>query len=206
MALQLPQDIDPGFDQHYDDLRIVDDHGSEVPYVLDPDTPYASQTPAPLAAVTRTTYSPKTGDTTVTFDLGHPNTRVTSLHVATAQPEFSRYVSVHASDDGDFWEDAGGETIARFAFGAPSLDVTLSSTTRFVRARIANQNDPPLRTLRVTLYGPPHQLVFIARPQDTYALGFVPSIQPPAYDLDDVLNHDEPHRFLHATVAQKDLR
>jgi hypothetical protein len=168
VLLNLPQDIDPGFDQHYDDLRIVDDEGHEVPYVLDPDMPDASQTAAPLAAATRATYAAKTGDTIVIFDLGRPNTRVTSLHVATTQPEFSRYVWIDVSNDGDFWEDEG------------------------------------VPNLRLTLYGPTHFLVFIAQPHARYALSRTHSVNAPAYDLADLLEHDQPRHFVRASAEERD--
>jgi hypothetical protein len=201
VVLDLPQDIDPGANQRYDELRIIDDRGNEVPYVLDPDTPYVSQTDGPLAATTRTTYDAQTGETIVTLDLGRPETRVTSLHVATTQREFDRNINIESSNDDVFWEEDDGATIARFARGTPSLDVPLSVFARLVRVRIANDSDPPLRNLTVTLYGPAHHIVFIAQPHKTYALDLVHSVDPPTYDLGNVLANDFPRHFLRATVT-----
>ena len=36
VLLALPQQIDSGPDGNYDDVRIIDDRGSETPYALDP--------------------------------------------------------------------------------------------------------------------------------------------------------------------------
>ena len=120
----------------------------------------------------------------VTLDLGTPNTRVSSLRFHTTQDQFSREVSIQTSDDGEHWDFAGGGTIARFAEGAPTLEVAIPQVwTRYVRAEISNGNDAPLRGLGVAVFGPRRTLVFVARPGRSYALIRIARAQPPMYDI-----------------------
>jgi hypothetical protein len=316
--LALPQDVDPGGDQRYGDLRIVDDRGRETPYVIDPqcralpsldasvsdvgfvDGAYTQATidagtsgqlyddvtletsrstfftrsqvaisddrvtwrevrtnaliyrvadsndpgtqtisfsPArarwirvrvvdprtpfpiegasldlvapverdrnyPLAANTKIAYSRESGISTITFDLGAPNTSARAVRFETAQPEFVREVTAESSDDGVQWDSAGNGTIARFTRGSPNLEIALASTQRYVRVHISNQNDPTLEDLRATLYGPRRYLVFIAAPHRSYVLEQRPNAAEPQYDLGELLAHDSPRHLRVASIEE----
>lgn len=317
--LELPQGIDPGANQSYDDLRIVDDRGHQTPYVLDP---HCAAIPTRDAAVTDLGFVPgkyteatldagtsgalysgvslttsretfferadvaisddratwrevasdaliyrvgSSGDpgtqtiaippararwvrirvrdtqalfpidtarldgaesaapeamkrlsaeettrvdderrvTILSFDLHQSNTRLAWLRFSTSQPEFSRDVTISRSDDGENWDFAGEGHIERFARGAPALDVPLSGGSgRYVRVEISNGDDAPLTGLAATVYGPRRTLVFVASPNRSYALAHVSGAQPPVYDLNALLKHDNPRTFVSAKLAQ----
>ena len=196
VRLELPQWIDPSPAGDYHQLRILDDLGRETPYVVD------SQRATPMQL--NATQTRRTGDraSTITFDLGTPNTRSSLLQFTTSQAEFSRDVSIQASDDGEQWCDDGSGHIQRFARGTPALEVPLSNiAARYVRVRIENGDDAPLADLHASLYGPWGTLVFIALPSRTYALVQTQGVSAPAYDLAELLAHDNPQTFEAARLA-----
>jgi hypothetical protein len=315
--LELPQRIDPGLSGNYDDLRIVDDRGTETPYVLDPqcatqsthqatlsdvgfvkgrytqalldagnsgtlysgisiDSPLdtyfdrvdvaisddrvtwrevrndaliyrvadssdpGSQTivfspararwirvrvndakalfPIDAATIALTdpaapqvarkldatqTFGANDEDRTsiVTLDLGTPNTSLSWMRFRTSQAEFSRDVSIQTSEDGENWNYVADGQIERFAHGAPVLDVPVQTSTRYVRAAIANGNDAALPNLSATLFGPRRVVVFVARPGRSYALTRAVRAQAPTYDLGALLEHDNPRTFAIARLS-----
>ncbi|MGC2130260.1 MAG: DUF3999 family protein [Candidatus Aquilonibacter sp.] len=159
-----------------------------------------------LAAKTKMAYSRESSVSTITFDLHAPNTSARQARVETTQPEFVRDVTVEASNDGSQWDTVGNGTIARFAQGSPNMEIALASMERYVRVHIANQSDPPLENLRVTLYGPRRYLVFIAAPHRSYAIERRPEAAEPQYDLSELLAHDSPRHFLIASAEEHALR
>ena len=202
--LEIPQDLDPGADGSYDDLRIIDDRGREIPYVVNPGGGSVARTDARLNAITR--IESDSVRTTITFDLGTPNTRVSAVRFYTTRHEFSRTVTVWTSDDAQFWAYAGGGSIQRFATGSPALKVALSTgTAHYVRAEIDNGDDAPLAHLAASVYGPPATLVFVAQPRRSYVLAYADAESPPAYDLASVFEHDDPRAFVAARVTDREL-
>ncbi|HET7813747.1 MAG TPA: DUF3999 family protein [Candidatus Baltobacteraceae bacterium] len=318
-VLRIPQDVDPGADQRFDGLRIRDDRGHDVPYVLDPqcasatsrpgtlsgtgwvpghytetlidtgasgdlydaiaiDTPKStfftraevaisddrqtwrilrsdaliyrvaassdpgSQTialtpsrarwirlrlldarePFPLNGIDVSNAAPAAGpgdvplgvrsaktqktlkETILTLDLGTQHTQVGSLRFSTAQAEFSRTVQVEGSSDGRWWDDLASGTIERFAHGSSSLNLAVeSSSNRYLRVRVENGDDAPLRSLRVRAYGPARTVVFVAQPARRYTLLVLHGKSAPDYDLPQILAHDNPRRLVAAEAIGK---
>jgi hypothetical protein len=117
------------------------------------------------------------------------------VRVDAATPAFARDVAVERSDDGKTWWPVANDRLARFVYGPPHLDVgTGDARARWWRVTIANHDDAPLAGVRVSLLARAHELVFPVRPGRRYALVFGrPTLDGPAYDLDERLAHDDWH-------------
>lgn len=156
-----------------------------------------------LEASETSTRSDQDRSSIVTLDLGTPDTRAALIRFRTTQPEFSRDVSIESSNNGEDWDFAGGGRIERFANGVPVLDVSIPpASARYVRVRVANENDAPLPDLGVSIYGPRRVLVFVARSGRSYALTRAVHAEVPVYDLGALLEHDNPHAFASARLTQ----
>jgi hypothetical protein len=148
----------------------------------------------PLFAGTITTTTD--AQTTVTLDLGTPNTNLGALAVETRTPQFSRQANVWIGDvrtgDEQAWQQLSSVTFSRFAAGSPSLVADLGNQhARLVRVTIVNGNDAPLLALHVTALGYQHHVVFAAAPGVTYRLLWGnPDAAEPTYDLADRLGHE----------------
>jgi Protein of unknown function (DUF3999) len=109
--------------------------------------------------------------TEVDADLGYRGVPVHELRFASSTPAFDRPVEVSGSMDGRAYFVAGGGRLYRFG-GEGETTVPLASRYRYLRIRIANGDDEPLRDLRVTLrayrdeillapgYAPPYRVLY----------------------------------------------
>ena len=89
-------------------------------------------------------------DTVVEADVRWRGLLVHELRFASSTPAFDRPVEVEGSMDGRSYFVAGGGRLYRFG-EAGETTVPLQSRYRYLRIRIANGDDEPLRDLRVTL-------------------------------------------------------
>ena len=69
-------------------------------------------------------------------------------------------------------------------------------------AEVINDDNAPLQNLVVSPYGPPRTLVFIAAPTRRYSLIRLSNARRPVYDLNALLEHDNPRHFVAAHLAQ----
>ena len=109
--------------------------------------------------------------TVVDADVRWRGLRVHELRFASSTPAFDRPVEVEGSMDGRSYFVAGGGRLYRFG-EAGETTLPLQSRYRYLRIRIANGDDEPLRDLRVTLrayrdyilvapgYRPPYRVLY----------------------------------------------
>jgi hypothetical protein len=121
--------------------------------------------------------------TLVEADLRHRRVWVHEVRFASSTPAFDRPVEITGSNDRRAFFPAGGGRVHRFGRSGETT-VPLHSRYRFLRIRISNGDDPPLRDLRVTLrayrdevllapgYSPPYRVLYggrVTRPEYDFA-------------------------------------
>jgi hypothetical protein len=121
--------------------------------------------------------------TVIDADVGYRRLTVNELRFASSTPAFDRPVDVTGSMDGKAFFPAGGGRLYRFG-EAGETTVPLASRYRYLRIRISNGDDEPLRDLRVTLrayrdyvllapgYAPPYRVLYggpAVRPEYDFA-------------------------------------
>lgn len=109
--------------------------------------------------------------TVIDADVRYRGLWVHELRFASSTPSFDRPVEVEGSMDGRVFFPAGGGRLYRFG-EAGETTVPLNSRYRYLRIRIANGDDEPLRGLSVTLrayrdyillppgYAPPYRVLY----------------------------------------------
>jgi hypothetical protein len=108
----------------------------------------AAAAPVPRPADIKTTQEEKR--TVVDADVGYRGLPVHELRFASSTPAFDRPVHVEGSMDGKAYVVAGGGRLYRFGETGETT-LPLDSRYRYLRIRIGNGDDEPLRDLRVTL-------------------------------------------------------
>ena len=86
----------------------------------------------------------------VDADVGYRGVPVHELRFTSSTPAFDRPVNVYGSMDGRAFFVAGGGRLYRFG-ETRETTLPLDSRYRYLRIRIGNGDDEPLRDLRVTL-------------------------------------------------------
>lgn len=125
----------------------------------------------PVERAAKITVSQQPRHTLVEADLRYRRVWVHELRFASSTPAFDRPVEVTGSNDRRAFFPAGGGRVYRFGRSGETT-VPLNSRYRYLRIRISNGDDPPLRDLRVTLrayrdyvllapgYGPPYRVLY----------------------------------------------
>jgi hypothetical protein len=121
--------------------------------------------------------------TLVEADLRYRRVWVHEVRFASSTPAFDRPVEITGSNDRRAFFPAGGGRVHRFGRSGQTT-VPLNSRYRFLRVRISNGDDPPLRDLRVTLrafrdeillapgFSPPYRVLYggrVTRPEYDFA-------------------------------------
>ena len=121
--------------------------------------------------------------TVIDADVGYRRLTVNELRFGSSTPAFDRPVEVSGSMDGKAFFPAGGGRLYRFG-EAGETTVPLNSRYRYLRIRISNGDDEPLRDLRVTLrayrdyillapgFAPPYRVLYggtAVRPEYDFA-------------------------------------
>jgi hypothetical protein len=121
-------------------------------------------------------------DTVVDADVGYRGVPVHELRFTSSTPAFDRPVEVSGSMDGRSYFVAGAGRLYRFG-GAGETTVPLASRYRYLRIRIANGDDEPLRGLQVSLRAYPDQLLLAPGYAPPYRVLYGgPAVQP-EYDF-----------------------
>jgi hypothetical protein len=126
---------------------------------------------APVARPAEISISQEAKRTVIEADVRYRGLWVHELRFASSTPAFDRPVNVYGSMDGKAYFVTGGGRLHRFG-GAGETTVPLNSRYRYLRIRIGNGDDEPLRDLRVTLrayrdyillapgYTPPYRVLY----------------------------------------------
>jgi hypothetical protein len=121
--------------------------------------------------------------TVIDADIGYRRLTVNELRFASSTPAFDRPVDVTGSMDGRSFFPAGGGRLYRFG-EAGETTVPVSSRYRYLRIKISNGDDQPLKELRLTLrayrdyillapgFAPPYRVLYggpAVRPEYDFA-------------------------------------
>lgn len=107
----------------------------------------------------------------VTVDLGHVNTPVDELRIASTTPRYDRRFTLTAR----------GVTLTGEVRGPTAIPV--HARTRFLRLTIDNGDDPPLRGLRVTAYARPRPLLIEGGHPSPLTMYYGARVAAPVYDF-----------------------
>ena len=124
----------------------------------------------------------------VVIDLGHANTPVDELRLTSTTRRYDRPFTVSTGESGEL-----------VRLGPPTTTVIpLDARRRFVRVRIDNGDNPPLRGLRVTAYARPRPLLLEDGHPGPFTVYYGGQLPPPSYDWARL-----PVRALHAASAKR---
>lgn len=136
VLLRLPQSLDPGADQNYDNLRIINNRGRQTPYVVDPPCPPAADR---SAAVSDLGFVP--GEyTEALLDTGTSGDLYSGISIQTSAATFFDRVQVSISDDRSTWRIVRSSAlIYRVAGsgdpGSQTIDLP-AARARWIRIRV----------------------------------------------------------------------
>ena len=124
-----------------EDLRLYDDAGNELPYLIQRPVPVAMQTQAARAFRTQLSAN----HTTITFDIGFA-LPIDAVTLETPATSFIKPVKIEGSTDGRTWRTlAEGQPIFRQANGASQLRLALPAETwRSLRLTVDDQRSQPI--------------------------------------------------------------
>jgi hypothetical protein len=144
----------------------------------------------PLALAPRSSVDVPAHEQRWTFEGAVP-IRVAAIAFERTSGTFSRAVRVETSDDGNAWNAASGETLARFADGSAHLSFAFPEmTARYLRVVVENGNNAPLAGAEPVLFVRPREVVFTATDRHRYwLLSSNPAASAPTYDLAERLAH-----------------
>lgn len=190
--VRIPVAVDPTPGGDYRDLRIRDDRGREIPYVIDPpgtasDVPAIAATGTPID---RPADAPSAQRATI--EMRASNVAVTGIRIDSATPSFERAVTIERSDDAASWTPVTTARVWRFRDAPRRLRIPIGAErARYWRVTIEDGDDAPLSRARVVLLVARHEIVFPVERTRRYALTFGdPNLDPPAYDLGERLTHE----------------
>jgi hypothetical protein len=153
--LELPQQIDPGASQTYDDLRIIDDRGMETPYVLDPQ---CAARPTRQAILSDVGFVPG-HYTEALLDAGNSGTLYSGISIDSPRDTYFNRVDVAISDDRRTWREIrNGALIYRVADSSDPGSQTIffsPARARWLRVRVVDGGALfPIDTATVALTEP----------------------------------------------------
>jgi hypothetical protein len=102
VSIRVPQDVYAHAAPFLADVRVIDDAGAEVPYVLRAQETRKEYAPPYAAAILENSFSPG-HYTQIVLDLKKYDAFHSSLRIDTSQAEFMEWVEVAASDDARVW-------------------------------------------------------------------------------------------------------
>lgn len=140
--LELPQQIEPGPDGDYDDLRVIDDRGNETPYVLDPQ---CAAIPARQAILSDAGFVPRRY-TEALVDAGSSGTLYSGVSIDTPRDTYFERVDVAISDDRSTWREVRNQAlIYRVGDSGDPGSQTVSfspARARWIRVRFIDGDAP----------------------------------------------------------------
>lgn len=126
--------------------------------------------------------------TLVVLDFGYPHIPVTEVRLASSTPRYDRNVEMLSSADGVHYA-----SIAYGRISAASSGVGVDARTRFLRIKISNGDDPPLRDLRATALDTPRDVFVEGGHPEPYRVYYSSATTgPPSYDFARLPIHGTP--------------
>jgi hypothetical protein len=139
------------------------------------------------------------------IDLGLPNIPQDRVFIDAEGAMFHRAVEIHTSADNEHWWRHAGGTIFRAA-GEDSLELTFNeSRRRYLRVRIYNGDNPPLKIRRIRVSGLPYRVRFPSEgPGEAWLYYGNPDAMAPDYDFGRILLRTGEVKMTLATVGAQE--
>ena len=132
--------------------------------------------------------------TDITLDLGASGSPVSRLVIASPDTNYNRQVEIAGSKDGKEWSDVCAGGILKYDTpqfkGAESSVSCQGGGYRYLRVRIRNYDDQPIRVSKITVYGFRHRVFFPFKGGATYRLYYGNAeAQSPVYDIGETFKY-----------------
>ncbi|HET6454715.1 MAG TPA: DUF3999 family protein [Armatimonadota bacterium] len=132
--------------------------------------------------------------TDIVLDFGCHGLHGHRMVIASRDTNYNRWVEIAGSDDQKTWNDLGSGQILKYDTpkfkGAESSIEYISDGYRYIRARIRNYDDQPIRISKVTVYGIRHRLFFPHQAGSSYRLYYGnPEATAPTYDIEQTFKY-----------------
>lgn len=139
VTLKLPPDVYAHAAPFLPDLRVIDDAGAEVPYLLHGAETGREFIPPYIAKILENSFSPG-HYTQIVLELKNYNGFHSSVRIETQQSEFMEWVEVEASDDARLWrivqEHAPIFRFPREGHSGTNVVTYSSNNARYLRLRV----------------------------------------------------------------------
>lgn len=155
VSLKVPQDVYANAAPGLADLRVIDETGTEVPYVLRGEVAASQPVPSQSATILENSFAPG-HYTQLVLDLKDVEGFHSSIQIDTSEREFMEWVEVAASDDAHVWRIVQERApIFRFPREGHSGTTTVSyspNNARYLRLRILDGDKQfPVTSTRIIL-------------------------------------------------------
>ena len=132
--------------------------------------------------------------TDIMLDLGCHGLRGHRMTITSSDTNYNRWVEIAGSDDQKTWNDIGSGQILKYdtpRFKGQESSIPFSSEGyRYIRVRIRNYDDQPIRISKVVVYGIRNRLFFPYQAGGSYRLYYGnPEAQPPIYDIEQTFKY-----------------
>ena len=193
VSVRLDRDVYEAARADLGDLRVVDERGREVPYVIDRAEPGSLAGEEPLVPRWSEAQDEKARATWLTLDLGARHQPFRAVEIDVADERFFREVRVEARRDpaadgrAPVWEEIGRGAIHRLEHEGrrrECLRIEACGRGRALRVRVRNRDDRPLQVRAVAVRVPVERLLFDASLPGAYRLTYGSADrETPSYDL-----------------------
>ena len=142
------------------------------------------------------------------IDLGARHTPGVRMEFDPLSKNFRRHIYVYGSNDNKEWSEVDNTEIFDIRAGRVekrqlSLDYN-EAKFRYLRIRIFNYDDPPLKMKAVRVYGWPRQLLFRREPGRSYRLFYSNAkAAAPRYDLEQLSSYLKPEQLPLASLGSE---
>jgi hypothetical protein len=138
--------------------------------------------------------NPEEKSTDIVLDFGCHGLHGHRMVIASPDTNYNRWVEIAGSDDQKTWNDLGWGQILKYDTpkfkGEESSSEYTSDGYRYIRARIRNYDDQPIRISRVMVYGIQNRLFFPCEAGGGYRLYYGnPQAQAPIYDIEKTFKY-----------------
>ena len=132
--------------------------------------------------------------TDIIVDRGRPGVPTRRVVIVSPDVNYRRQVEIDSSDDGKGWRNLGQDSIFRYdtpTFRGKETAVCYGEdTSRYIRIRILDYDNPPITVSRVKLYGVERRLFFPRKSGGRYSVYYGnPYANAPAYDIRETLKY-----------------
>ena len=199
-SFRLDLDVFDKSSADFSDLRIIDDTGTEIPFLI------RAVTGSGAIITNRVVdFDQKQDNRKTIIEFKSRREPVRGIKIFTAEPNFSRQVLVEGQDSSGNYRTYMRGTCSFVKVGDVERDnrtLSLPTTARCSawRLTIDNKDNPELQVTDITVITKEYEAVFINRHPGAYRLIYGGKGKPPRYDLSTIIrtsgsSHPAPYRL-----------